>query len=299
MPAAGRANAVPCTIVAADRERRIGPTRVPIGTTSALKRRRWRAVRWFTYRGCAVDGHDQRSCFEFEKEVCSMRSRSTRVLVLASVMFGALATASAWADDCPVGCAAQNKADLQAARTTMLACQADCRQNAAPTDRGTCLRGCTDVFQAAKDAARTDHAECITSCTEPTPDASTGGAAAPTTPCRGTCGQDLSTCARGVVSAAKTCIRSCQAASDRVACLEACAAAAETQAATCADDFATCTGACPVPTPPAPPVPTPGPTFVPPPACGPVDGAACGGTCPNPGEACRSVSGSCTCVANP
>src|SRR5262249_43217637 len=78
-----------------------------------------------------------------------------------------------------------------------------------------------------------------------------------------------------VITSALTCVHACATASDRLACVTACAADARSGATACADDFATCLAAC-----------SPTTTTLPKPFCGPDPASGtCGGTCP-PGFAC-------------
>lgn len=192
-------------------------------------------------------------------------TKTTRAILFFLSLGGIVAlAATASAQTCPAGCGVQKKACLQTARMTKLACKLDCRTNSPPTGLGACMRACTDTFRAAKGTCNADHSSCLGMCSPPTP---------PPSGCLETCGQDLATCARGVVAAARACVSGCRTAPDRLACLQGCAAAAQAGAAMCAADFATCVTGCGVPPPP--------------PTCGfdPTQGV-CAGDCP-PGLSCR------------
>ena len=207
--------------------------------------------------------------------------------VAAGVALLALA-GSASAQTCSAGCGLQKSACLRAGRVTKLTCKLNCRQVSAPTDLGACQRACTDQFRAAKDVCRTDHVSCLGSCPPAPPPSSCTGAFLDT------CGPDLGTCARGVVAQVKTCARSCRTASDRLACLAACAAAVQAGAATCASDFQACLAGCGVPPPPGSTTTT---SLPPVPSCTSAAAPTCGGTCPTPRQVCVPVTPTlCACL---
>jgi hypothetical protein len=179
--------------------------------------------------------------------------QSLRIAVIAIVAGAAVpvlcATAHAQgvpagtaAAQCVKGCAMQKKACVQTARTVALACKQDCRQNTAPDQLGTCMKGCSSTFRATKDTCRADQQTCIAGCRAAGPGG--GGAGIDSAACLGTCGSDLADCARGVTSAAKDCVSGCRGAPDRLACLQGCGAAAETGAQTCASNFEMCSTSC-------------------------------------------------------
>src|SRR5262245_22680928 len=107
------------------------------------------------------------------------------------------------------GCSAQKKACVQAARTVPLSLKRDCREDTAPTELGTCMRGCSTTFRDSKDTCRADQKTCITGCRAASPG---GGGSSADVACHGSCGMDLADCARGVVTAAKTCLTGCRTA---------------------------------------------------------------------------------------
>jgi hypothetical protein len=166
--------------------------------------------------------------------------RVVGLLVAAGLI--TLAGAARAAQTCRAGCGMQKKACLQTARVAKLACKLDCRASAGPANLGTCLRGCTEQFGTAKTTCAGDHAACLGSCPPNPPPGSCTGAFLDG------CSQNLAACARGVVAQAKTCVQGCQTASDRLACLQGCAATAQQGAATCAANFETCVAACACPT---------------------------------------------------
>lgn len=145
------------------------------------------------------------------------------------------------AQPCPNGCGLQKRACLQTARVAKLACKQECRASAGPTNLGACMLGCTDQFRTAKTTCAADRADCLGSCPPtPPPGSCTGGFL-------DGCGENLAVCARGVVARAKTCVGGCGTASDRLACLQGCAASAQQGTATCAANFETCVAACSCP----------------------------------------------------
>jgi hypothetical protein len=140
---------------------------------------------------------------------------------------------------CTAGCGLQNRNCLQTARVTKLACKADCRANANPGDLGACSRACTDAFRTAKDTCRTDHRGCVSACQSGSPDGAFTGDA-----CAGDCGQTLASCAQTVISAGRVCVQECRTASDRLSCLQNCAATAHAGGAQCGSDFSSCLAGC-------------------------------------------------------
>lgn len=145
------------------------------------------------------------------------------------------------AGQCFVGCNMQKKGCVQGARVTKLACKQDCRQNAAPDQRGACMKTCVGTFRGTKDTCHTDHTTCIAACIPSPPVA---GEPPVDAACVEGCGPDLADCAQGVVTAAKACVTGCRTAPDRLTCLQGCAATAQTDAGTCASDFETCVTGC-------------------------------------------------------
>jgi hypothetical protein len=162
------------------------------------------------------------------------------MLVVASL--GAILTVHGHASaalPCPAGCGGQKNACVQTARVAKLSCKQDCRTNADHTALGDCMHTCSGTFRSAKTTCQTDLTSCIGACNPPPHPGPPPGN------CLGTCGQDLATCAQGVVTQARTCVAGCRSASDHLACLQACAAAAKQGGATCASDFETCRAGCP------------------------------------------------------
>lgn len=139
---------------------------------------------------------------------------------------------------CPAGCGGQKNACVQTARVAKSTCKQDCHTSSDPTARGTCMRACSVTFRSAKTSCQADHVSCIGACNPPSPPGHPNS-------CLGTCGTDLATCAQGVTAQLKTCVTGCRSASDHLACLQACGAAAKQGAATCASDFQTCRANCP------------------------------------------------------
>jgi hypothetical protein len=210
------------------------------------------------------------------------RTHAMRILGIAIVgltLSAFVLAGEAVAQSCQPGCGSQMKACVQTARTTMLACKADCRANAAPSDLGTCMHTCTTGYRSAQSACRGDMANCRASCS------SVAGAFVSSTNCAGGCGQTLGTCAQGVVTNARACVKGCTSASDRLSCLEACASAARSGAQACASDFSSCLSGCGAPPPTTP-------------SCASAEAPACGGSCPAPNQTCTAVAGGhCACVA--
>jgi hypothetical protein len=143
---------------------------------------------------------------------------------------------------CVVGCNMQKKGCIATARVAALACKQDCRQNAAPGQRGACMQGCMTTFRSSNGTCRSDQRTCIEGCVPASPGA--GGSTGVASSCRGTCGMDLAGCVQGVVTTARTCVGGCRTAADRLMCLESCASSAQSVAETCASDFQTCGSSC-------------------------------------------------------
>jgi len=160
--------------------------------------------------------------------------------LLVVVSLGAILTlhgSASAAQPCPAGCGAQKKACVQTARVAKSTCKQDCRANADPTALGTCMQGCSGTFRSAKTSCQADLVSCLGTCNPPSPPG-------PPNSCLGTCGTDLATCAQGVTTQLKTCVTGCRSASDHLACLQGCGAAAKQGAATCASDFQACQAGC-------------------------------------------------------
>jgi hypothetical protein len=136
---------------------------------------------------------------------------------------------------CPTGCGRQAAACVQTARVNLFMCRAGCRPASAA---GACEDSCTATFRAAKSTCRADRASCNEMCPPPPPPSSCTGAFLDT------CGTELAACARGVVTQAKACVRTCKGVADPVGCFGGCAAAAEEGAAACATSFDACIGRC-------------------------------------------------------
>lgn len=206
----------------------------------------------------------------------------------------ALATSTEAADQpCAAGCGTQDVTCLKTARVMAASCRTDCRTSSAPADLGGCIGRCADSARAARATCSSDAASCVGNCGPAAPSSASSDASS----CLGSCGADLGTCARNVAAGIKTCVTGCRGATDRAGCLADCASAAQSAAATCASDFQSCAGGCGSTT-----TTTPGPstttsTMPEPPGCGDPTDRACGGRCPNPGDVCQNVSGSCTCMA--
>lgn len=164
-----------------------------------------------------------------------------RVIALGLLVIpGILPTSRAAATQaCPAGCGLQKKACLQTDRLDKLVCKQDCRANAQPTALGICMRACVTTSRSTKTSCQSDHVTCLGSCKPQSP-----RPGPPPNSCLGTCGQDLAACAQGVVTQARTCVVGCRSASDHLACLQGCAAAAKEGAATCASDFQACQTSC-------------------------------------------------------
>jgi hypothetical protein len=140
------------------------------------------------------------------------------------------------AGQCVRGCAALKRECVATGRTTALACKLDCRANTAPTELGTCMRGCSSAFGDTKDMCRADQRPA-----SPAADGTVDGA------CLGACGSDLADCAKAVGSDGRTCRKGCRDADDRPACLAACGAAAQAGGQSCVDAFTACGASCGAP----------------------------------------------------
>jgi hypothetical protein len=156
-------------------------------------------------------------------------------LTLALALTAGLGIASLAAADstCPSGCGSEKVACLTASRQAKLACKQDCRDNAAPSDLGSCMHGCRDTSMAAVTECRSDHRTCVTACSPPT-----------NASCNGDCGQALGGCAQSVVATAQACIGACPKGNDRLACLQGCAAGAQSGKDQCSSDADACRAAC-------------------------------------------------------
>jgi len=162
--------------------------------------------------------------------------------MLVVALLGAILTVHGRASaalPCPAGCGGQKKACVQTARVSKLTCKQDCRTNADHTALGACMQTCSGTFLSAKTTCQADLVSCLDTCNPP----SHPGPPPPNS-CPGTCGTDLATCAKGVVTQARTCVAGCRSAADHLACLQSCAAAAKDGAATCASDFQACQASC-------------------------------------------------------
>jgi len=150
------------------------------------------------------------------------------------------------------------------------------------------MHTCNDTFHTAMTACRDDRDDCRAMCPPPPPPSSCDGAFIKA------CGRDLGTCAKNVVTQAKTCHAGCATADDKHTCLQGCAQTAESGNAACRNAFRTCVAPC------RPRTPT---TTLPQPPCGADSSSgACGGRCPH-GLTCApppSESGSDrACVCRP
>ena len=141
------------------------------------------------------------------------------------------------AAQCVRGCAALKRVCVATGRTTALACKLDCRANTAPTELGTCMRGCSSAFGDTKDMCRADQQTCIAGCRDGTVDGA----------CLESCGSDLADCAKAVGAAGKTCRTGCRSAADRHSCMADCGAAAQAGGEACAAVFASCGASCGAP----------------------------------------------------
>jgi hypothetical protein len=181
----------------------------------------------------------------------SMRSfRVVVVTVVAAVAVSFLAAAAhaqgvptgTSAGQCVLGCNMQKKACVQGGRTVSLACKQTCRDTVAPTELGACMKTCSSAFRTTKEMCRADHQSCKTGCKSST----AAGGSAPVDPnCLGGCGAALGECARDVATTAKTCVKGCRSAPDRLACLQECADIALAGAEACASAFEACGVGCP------------------------------------------------------
>jgi hypothetical protein len=178
---------------------------------------------------------------------------------------------------CVAGCRGQLRACLAVNRATAIACRRACRDAAVGV--GACRAEGKARFVSGKSACATSRGDCLDECSPP-----------PSVPCGtvlDTCGRQLLACARGVVAEGKACVRGC-AGSDRLPCLEACAATVRTDAAACGSTFDDCIAPCRAPT----------TTALPGGECGADAAGSCGGACPA-GATCEAVdpAGPCGCVS--
>ena len=172
-------------------------------------------------------------------------NRSKQLLSTLAGLGAMLAlTAHAATPPCPAGCGSQTLACLKTARTARLGCRTDCRTNSAPGDVGSCIGGCAATFRSAHATCRTGQRSCVQACNPSSPSPGDPSAAS----CRGACGENLGTCARGVAAALKVCVTGCAPGSERQSCIAGCLSSARSGAATCASDFDTCTSNCAGPT---------------------------------------------------
>jgi hypothetical protein len=212
-----------------------------------------------------------------------MESFRAAGFVLSCAVLLAVAAETQAAGASPVACLAQGQACMQTAHVARRACREDCRQNATPDQANACWRQCGQTFRTARTACAGEHRSCMGML-----------AAVPTdgNDCLFTCGVTLQTCVQAVGGDLRNCVSTCAAAADHASCLQACVAAAQREAATCATNFQTCTAAC---------VGTPPPTFTPPTGC------ACGSPCADANGAegkCvplpeGALIGGCVCVVAP
>lgn len=167
-----------------------------------------------------------------------MKALVTLVVFVMSFMAAIALPRDVRADMCPVGCAKQTRACLQTARTKMLTCRASCRSTS-PGDR-SCMRACVTGLRASKQACGSGVNDCLGMCPTPPPPSSCIGAFVDT------CGQQLFTCAQGVIASAKACVHGCGS-TGGFDCLKGCATGAEQGLAQCAADFASCVRPCHAP----------------------------------------------------
>ena len=171
--------------------------------------------------------HCTRRCTE--DHIMEVKSLARVLCVLA----GLIAVAGvASAQECQRGCFTQERACFGNANLAMPACKASCRATKKPTEVGACSRACTDTFTKAKLACRTRLAGCRDACI-PSP-----------IPCGGSCGQNLATCIKTVVTKQQDCIRTCKPGSGRPSCVSSCLAAANAGSAACTASFDDCHARC-------------------------------------------------------
>jgi hypothetical protein len=200
-----------------------------------------------------------------------MRLRYGVATTLTLALAAALALPARASTDrpCGLGCFSELKACAQSARTGMMSCKMNCRQNSSPDAIGACVLGCRGTLHSDKTSCRSGLSDCFDSCAPPSlppppPDGCVAG-----------CGQTLATCAQGVVTQLKMCLEGCRTAADHLSCLFGCTSDARQGGGACATDFRTCLSGC---------------GFQPPPIPCLFSGPACGGSCPM-GLVCQPTTG--------
>lgn len=204
------------------------------------------------------------------------------------------------AQSCEDGCGLQIKPCMADAIPEMLACKLDCRTNTIPTELGICMRGCSDVFQAAKEGCRLEVQDCEEACEgiDDPPSDPEDPAADPTedpivepddgspAACVQECGQTLGTCARDVTTSTRSCITDCRSGEHkRGTCMKQCVGPAKESAQLCATGFRSCMTDCGIPL--APRVPH----------CQDSEAPTCGGLCGGLSQVCAPVGPErCGCV---
>ena len=204
--------------------------------------------------------------------------RNLAILAFALLIPMGLLT-DAHAQACALGCIPQAKACILTARTTALACKADCRENSTPEELGGCLAGCWSTFRSEKKDCRDGIAECASGCL--------ALGANGDDPCVGGCGQGLATCAGGVVTDGRTCVTNCKSSADPLTCFGGCVGDATVAGQKCASDFRTCLSDCGVTPPTTVPLQS---------TCWTSEAPACGGTCLLTDSTCMEVLGHCACI---
>jgi hypothetical protein len=160
------------------------------------------------------------------------------VAVLLS--FGALVTpAGATGSPCRLGCRRQTKACAQSAHVSLRSCLMSCGGS---TNVTSCRASCMTTFRGTKNSCDAEQASCTGSCPPPTPQGSCQGAFLDT------CGQELATCAKGVIVQVKACVHGCLGSAAKGPCFQGCAAAAVAETQQCRDAFLACVGPCRHPT---------------------------------------------------
>ncbi len=145
-----------------------------------------------------------------------------------------VAPGSAGVAPCPLGCRRLTKACRQSARVSRRSCVSSCGGSA---NVASCRTSCLTTLRAAMSSCGTDQGSCVGLCPPPTPPSSCQGAQLDT------CGQDLATCAIGVIADVKACVRGCSGAT-RGACFQTCATVAAAGVEQCRSAFPTCIGPC-------------------------------------------------------
>lgn len=184
-----------------------------------------------------------------------MKIRSLFRLTLLAVPLVLALQGEAAAQACEEGCGLQVKACMSNAIPAMLACKLDCRASTIPTELGVCMRGCSDIFDVAKDGCRADLRDCEEACEPgPTPDPIPDPSEDPSDPpeptpdvstCLDECGLSLGTCASGVTATTRACITECRAGTHkRGGCMKQCVGPAKEGAQLCGEGFRTCMLEC-------------------------------------------------------